>query len=265
MNLDLLVPTRYRPKLFKEFVDSVDRMTANKDRIKLHFIVDYEDNQTIPYVEAVKKEYSHINSEIHYVERQNTVETFNLNEQYYNFVARKCTGDLIWVLGDDVEIVSPRWDEQVEIEVNNFTVKYPDKIFITSILDNTKPPSHKLPKYPCFPMFTQEAKSALGNWILHPKIPTWGNDYILYCIFYQIDRILYLHNKTYLNHKSWHTKQVEVDETNNWIGHVFNQMKHVPHCDTERIIDQEVPRIAGDLKRIINEFYLQPKENQNAN
>ena len=263
MKIDLLIPTRKRDGLLRGFVESVDKMTTDKDCITLNYMVDNGDQETEPYVKALVDQYKHIKSEIHYINRQNDIWEFNLNEQYYNYVARKVKGDLLFVVADDLELTSLGWDQDVITEVTNFTVKYPDKIFCISLLDNTKPPSHKLPKFACFPMYTKEARDALQKThcggILHAAIKTWGADYISYVIFQPIDRLLIMHNKNYINHKSFHTKQVEVDETNEWIGKVFNQTKMrggqrgMPLTDT--LIAFDCPKIRNDLKEQIKQYY----------
>jgi len=274
MRISLIVPTRRREQLFREFIHSVWEMTYHKKDIDLHIICDDDDTQSLDYVLATRKEYIKLDFHVHLVKRKNTIQEFNINEDYYNFAARIAQGDLIWILADDLEIVTPNWDVDLITEVNNFSVKYPDKIFTISILDNTKPPSHKLKKFGCFPCFTKEAKNALektnNGGILHRGIRTWGADFVNVCIFdkeretpmgftvFGLDRILELHKKNYLNHKSWHTKQTGIDETHYWIGHVFNQMKLVGGRDglpyTDTILRDEVPIIVGQLRKIIKEY-----------
>lgn len=248
MTYDLIVPTCKRPKLLREFVESVDKMTKDKSSITIHFIVDDTDKDTETYTTEIMQQFQgHFKMQLHYIQRKNDIWQFNINEDYYNQIARQTTGDMIWILADDLELTSPNWDEEANQEITNFTVKYPDKIFCVSMLDNTKPPSHLLPKFPCFPLFTRECIAGQDGWLLHPKVKTWGADYVTYCIFEPLGRLLQLHKKTYLNHKSWHTKQVAVDSTNEWIGMVFNQTKMVPANNTDRIINEEVPHIRGKI------------------
>ncbi len=262
--VSLLVPTCKRSLLLKRFMASVWTMTFKKKNIDVHFIVDDNDPETQAYTKALVAEYgTQIACYMHIVTRKNTVETFNLNEDYYNMAARESKGDLVWVLADDLELLIPGWDEKVLQEANNFAVKFPDRAFCISLKDNTPPPSHRLPKFPCFPLFPREVLAAQGGWILHPKVPTWGCDYVAYCIFNPLERILELHKDCWINHISWHTKQVAVDSTNEWIGHVFNKMKHVPHSDTERIINQEVPVISGKILDYAKEWQRKKNEVNN--
>ena len=247
MKISLIVPTRQREKMFREFMSSVREMTKKKENIDLHFICDDDDVISLSYTKEVMKENPDFETHLHLVQRKNDALTFNINEDYYNMAAKKCNGDLIWILADDLEILTPGYDVEIIQEAINFTVKFPDKIFCISLRDNTPPPSHKLPKFPCFPLFTKECIPALGGWVLYPRVKTWGADYVTYCIFYPLDRLLQLHKKVYLNHKSWHTKQIKPDKTNQWIGHVFNQTKRIPVHNTDRIIDIDLPVVRARL------------------
>ena len=247
----LLVPTRNRPQSFHRFIESVYKMTQYKQNVEFLFAVDEDDAESKQYVTQGIEQYRQ-----HFLDMRMLVRprTEMLNNDYYNWLADQAIGDLYWVLADDLEFAAPNWDEKVNIEVNNFYVKYPDRIICVSIKDNTPPPSHKLPKFPCFPMLTREAKKALGEWILFPKTPTWGADYITYCIFQPLDRILQIHDRNYLIHYSWHTKTAPVDATNQRIGEIFNRLKGVPHYNTDRAIDHEVPTIRGQLMDRVREF-----------
>ena len=252
MLISLLVPSRERPELIKRFMESLWTMTLHKKDVEILFILDDDDTATHANITSICASYQ---SQYHNIRILTRPRSEFLNEDYYNFAARQAVGDLIWVLADDLEIVAPRWDETVVQEATNFAVKYPDKIFCISLLDNTKPPSHRLPKFPCFPMFTKECLPALGGWILHPKVPTWGCDFVSYCIFEPMGRLLQLHNKVFVNHISWHTKQVGIDHINHRIGDIFNRLKMVPHHNTDRIIAEEVPNIRMELREKIANFY----------
>lgn len=250
LKISLLVPTCRREQLFAGFIQSVNQMTENKSCLELLVIADEQDTISQKYAKTVLSNFPNIESRL-------LIRPYSryLNEDYYNWAARQATGDLFWVLADDLEICSPNWDTVIQREVESFSKKYPDKIFCVSIRDNTPPPSHRLPKFPCFPMLTREAQKAFGGWILHPKVPTWGADYVTYCIFQPLDRLLVIHDKNYINHISWHNKQVQPDPTNIRIGETFNQLKMVPHHNTDRIIAEEVPNIRLDLKEQIANFH----------
>jgi|WetSurSiteA1Bulk_404760.scaffolds.fasta_scaffold06136_4 hypothetical protein len=250
--ISLLVPTRERANLFKGFLHSVYQTTHHKENIEILIMCDDDDKFSQEYVgRAIQELGSQMNVTLHTRPRSEM-----LNENYYNELARKASGDLLWVMADDLVIVKPGWDDDVQREAESIFFKYPDRILCFSIRDNTPPPSHKLPKFPCFPMLTKEARQALGGWILHPKVPTWGADFITYCIFQPIDRLVELHAQNYINHISWHNKQVKIDAVNERIGSIFNKYKMVPHHNTDRIIDEEVNNIRLQLKECIKQYNL---------
>ena len=249
MKFSLLVPSRERTLEFTRFITSVEKMTRNKEDLEILIAVDNDDFYTQEYVQNIINKYLGV-LDIQMFIRERTE---MLNNDYYNWLASKAKGDYMWVLADDLEIVVPNWDIEVAQEITNFIVKYPDKIFCISIKDNTPPPSHRIPKFPCFPMLSREAIEATG-WILFPKTPTWGADYITFCIFDPLDRILKLHNKNYLVHYSYHTKTAEIDKTNWRIGEIFNRLKMIPHFNTDRAIEMEVPGIRLDLLQKVKDW-----------
>lgn len=250
MKFSLLVPTRDRHNKLRTFMDSVYKTTTHKKNLEVLFVCDDDDRASHTLVTELIGQYGR-SIEMKLLKRPRTE---MLNEDYYNWSARQSTGDMIWVLADDLILMAYGWDDIIVAGVEKFAEKYPDKIFCCSIMDNTPPPSHKIPKFPCFPMFTREAMVAQGDWILHPKVPTWGADYITYCIFKPIHRLLEFKDRNYLNHVSWHNKQEEPDEINKRIGSIFNKLKGVPQYSTDRILEQEVPAIRNEVKQKILDF-----------
>jgi len=242
----MLVPTRERPHMLENFIQSVLLNTKFIENINIYFICDDDDTLTQEHVEIIKKRTPQV--EIHLLCRPRSE---MLNEDYYNFAARQADGDLLWILADDLIIVQPNWDEHVDRVAQSAFNAWPDRVVCFSLRDNTPPPSHKIPKFPCFPMLTPQAMKSLGGWILHPKVPTWGADYVTYCIFEPIGRLIQLHDTNYLNHVSWHNKQVAVDHINERIGQIFNKLKMISHHNTDRIIAEECPAIRGHIKDYI--------------
>ncbi len=253
MKFSLLVPTRGRPGRLAQFVDSVYTQTTHKKNIEILFALDEDDIDGQTNVQQLINHYKGQMEMRFYTRPQSEM----LNNDYYNWLGEFATGDMVWILADDLILTQPDWDTVVTREVESFFKIFPDKVVCVSIKDNTPPPSHRLPKFPCFPMFSKEAKKACKGWYLHPKVPTWGADYVSYCIFQPIGRLLEIHDRNYLNHISWHTKQVEVDATNHRIGAIFNRLKGVWHHNTDRILAEEVPAIRNEIVDYINAL---PKE-----
>lgn len=247
MKISILVPTRERPDKLKNFLECLYKDTHKKKNIEILIAVDNDD----PTYNQVESIISSSNARFFAdcrIVRRNRSEF--LNRDYYNWMADQATGDLIWCLADDVTTVRNGWDTIVIEHVQRFFEQHPDRIVCVSIKDNTPPPSHRLPKFPCFPMFSREAINALG-WMLPPNIPTWGADYIIYTIYHPLGRVLQIHDQNYINHVSWHTKQIEVDATNERIGAIFNKMKMIPEHNTDKMIAVDVPILRDKLRKII--------------
>jgi len=241
-----LIPTRERTHMLTDLFESLIKTTHDLSLIEILFAVDTDDDRTKEFLETSIVKYKDI-LDIKYYLRERSI---LLNEDYYNWLAKKATGQFFWILGDDVSFTKEGWDIEIKIGLDAFCEAHKDTIVCASIHDNTPPPSSKLPKFPCFPLFSRKVLE-INGFLLHPKIPTWGADYVSYVTFEPIKRLLEFKNGCYLNHKSWHTRQVEVDNVNERIGYIFNQLKNVPHHNIQRIIEEEIPTIRGKMKDFI--------------
>ncbi len=259
MKFSLLIPTRERVNMLDRFLQSIYQHTTRKKNLEILIAVDDDDTGSLLKVKELQSRYERTMEIQMYIKTQRSE---MLNNDYYNWLGAKATGDMIWVLADDLQLVSPDWDTHITNEVNAFFKKNPDRIVCVSIKDNTPPPSHNHPKFPCFPMFSREARDACG-WLLNPMTPNWGADFIAYKIYKPIERLLEIHDKNYINHISWHTKQVAVDETNKRIGQIFNKLKMIPKYNTDRAISEEVPVIRKKLSNIISDLALKREAKEN--
>lgn len=243
----LIIPTRDRAILFHRCIEAIWTHTTHKNEIELVVICDNDDPASIAYVENAKSKWPQLDMRL--ITRDRT--EFS-NRDYYNFGGDQATGELIWIFADDLELTKFNWDEIIWSGYQGFKVGRPDNCFCFSIKDNTPPPSHTLPKFPCFPMFTRECRALFG-WYLHPSPPNWGVDYIAYKIFQPLDRITQFHEDNYINHISYHNHQVKEDETSLRIGRIFNRLKMRPEHSTDRILGEEVPMLRAKLAKQIED------------
>ena len=238
----IIIPTRERELKFQRTIEALQLNTAHKELLELLVIVNEDDLTSQAYVKRVMAHHGMLKYKL--LTRPYSVA---LNKDYYNWAADQATGDLVWIYADDLIVVAPDWDVAVNTAVDEMYAKHPDGVFIVSIKDNTPPPSHRLPKFPCFPMFTRQTRECLGWW-LHPKPNNWGVDYIMYMIFGPLNRICNVHDRNYINHVSYHSHQEQPDATNVRIGQIFNSTKMIPHHNTDRILTEEVPIIQQQIK-----------------
>lgn len=246
MQYSLICPTRDRPVERERFLKSIQDTINDVRQTEIIFVIDNDDNDSGIHLEQLIKRFRSLN--IVYYKRNRSV---MLNADYYNWGAGHAIGKYIWIVGDDVVFQSKDWDTYISPIIENYLEDKPDRVVCVSAKDNTPVPCKAMPKFPCFPILTKEAITAMG-FALPSNIPTWGADYVLYKIYKGVDRLLEIFDRTFLNHISYHTKQVSEDAINRRIGTIFNQLKTRREYNTDRIIAEDVPRHIEYLKSVIS-------------
>ena len=131
--ISLLCPTRGRPKqalnLYKSFINT------QSDINELHFCIQREDSFFDEYVNLFK---------INGIEKYFVSESMPTS-YLWNQMAFATKGDLLTLIGDDVEILTKGWDKIIENEAS----KYADKIFVITVDDGrTDKPQGKFMRCP---------------------------------------------------------------------------------------------------------------------
>lgn len=250
LDISILVPTRGRPQRLEELFESFQSKTKNKKVFEFVFITDSDETSSKENIIKIGAKYPDITYHILVRDRSPF-----LNRDYYNWAATQIKSKFYWVFGDDVTIVVEDWDDIILPGLEHYCGVHPDRIVCASIKDNTPVPSHLLPKFPCFPLFSRETFLVTGM-LLYPKVPTWGADYVAYEMYEPVGRLLRFEDRNYLNHKSSHTHQVPEDETNKRIGDIFNALKGVPEHNIQRILVQEIP----EFRLILTNYMTRVKE-----
>jgi hypothetical protein len=259
LKFSLIIPTRDRAVLFHRTIAGIWSHTTNKNDVEVIVVCDNDDGVSPKYVQDAIQKWPALN--IRMLMRDRT--EFS-NRDYYNWAGEQAQGELLWIFADDLELVKFNWDVVVWEAYQAYKTGREDNCFCFSIMDNTPPPSARLPKFPCFPMFTRESQKLFG-WLLHPAPPNWGADYITYKIFQPLDRLIELHNDNFLNHISYHTHQVPTDATGARIGRIFNKLKMIPKFNTDRILAEEVPTLRQKLACKIEEVKKGNSNQQKSN
>ena len=244
----LLIPTRDRPNLFLQTIENLWTHTTHKNDIELLIICDDDDPSSQSYVKTTMTQFP---LDHRLLIRPRTEYS---NRDYYNWAGEQSLGELIWTFADDLQMLKFNWDVVIWDKYQEYKKNKPDNVICISVKDTTPPPSHRLPKFPCFPIFTRESMTFFG-WLLHPQPRNWGVDYIAYLIYNDCNRLLELHEDCYINHISYHTHQVPADAISIRIGQIFNRTKMIPEHNTDRIISQDVPLLRKKLIDYINSFF----------
>ena len=248
MDFSILVPTRERTNEVNRLLDSIKTTTKNPQNIEVLFACDEEDSSSINNIKSAQQRLPELS--IKYFTRKRTS---HINKDYYNWLATFATGDYLWISADDLRFLQESWDVMILEQLNYYFKDKPDRIACISIKDNTPKPSPWLPKFPCFPMFTKEVLKVMG-FLLYPKVPTWGADYVAYQTFKPINRLLEIQDRCYLNHISYHTRAVEADGVSKRVGAIFNALKMVPYHNIQRIEKEELPGVRSKLEGYIRSY-----------
>jgi len=120
--ISLLCPTRGRPKQALNLYKSFIKTQANNN--ELNFCIQKDDSLFDEYLNLFKL---------------NGIEKYFVSESMptsylWNQMAFMAKGDLLTLIGDDVEIVTKGWDNIIE----NKASKYSDKIFVITVDDGRK-------------------------------------------------------------------------------------------------------------------------------
>lgn len=186
MNFSLLIPTRGRVERLKVLLKSIDDNTYDKRSVEVMLAYDTDDKYTEMFiVSELPKLYPDL--QIRVFSRQRSA---FINKDYYNWLAGFSTGNFLWVMGDDLQILSKNWDFTALDKLEKYLENKPDRVVYGNIDDGTPPPRDSPKIFCCFPIISREAYTTLGC-IFHDEIASWGADHAIYAIYGspEIDRL----------------------------------------------------------------------------
>ena len=248
MQFSLLVPTRERLVEVSRLFQSLLLTVQNPSEVEILLAIDKEDTRTVQYLPNLLTKYEMFKIRPFY--KSSSGEFVFINRDYYNFLAEQAVGKYIWVSADDLEYKVPGWDVRIANYIETYLHNKPDRIMCAGVKDNTPKPSPHLPQFPCFPLITREAFQYF-KFVLHPFIPTWGADYLIYVLYQGAGRYHIINDEVYINHISYHTKQCEADKTTVRIGHTFNRLKMMQVHNVDWHAANTVPTQIAELKTYI--------------
>tara|TARA_B100000925_G_C21987424_1_gene465147 strand:+ start:176 stop:859 length:684 start_codon:yes stop_codon:yes gene_type:complete len=200
--ISLLCPTRGRPEqalnLYRSFVQT------QENHNELNFCIQRDDSSFEEYVAVFKK---------------NGIEKYFISDSMptsylWNQMAYVAKGDLLTLIGDDVEILTKGWDKIIE----NKSKEYDDKIFVLTVDDGRK--DKKQGKYMRCPHPTVHKKwvETLGYFVppffMHRCLDKYTQDLAIELNrFIEIKEIVFNHLK--FNYSSDNTGK----RSRNWINY----------------------------------------------
>lgn len=255
MIFSLLVPTRARRDLRLNLLLSLRRTTKNPKNIEIIFAIDDDDSISKDHINGLIPDFTEFKIHHHARPRSEFI-----NGDYYDWLVQFATGKYLWAVGDDVEFLINDWDEIIAKKIENCLFGKPDRILCLGVKDNTPKPKVTLPKFPCFPLVTREAYNFFG-FVVHPQVPTWGADYLIYLLYNSANRYADISDKTYLRHVSWHVidDPRTPDGVAKRIQQIFAKMQHIPQYNIDRLAANLIPKQSKDLLNYIEEFARKEK------
>ena len=200
--ISLLCPTRGRPKqalnLYKSFINT------QSDINELHFCIQREDSFFDEYVNLFK---------INGIEKYFVSESMPTS-YLWNQMAFAAKGDLLTLIGDDVEILTKGWDKIIENEAS----KYADKIFVITVDDGrTDKPQSKFMRCP-HPTVHKKWLETLGYFVppffMHRYLDKYTQNLAI-----ELDRFIEIKEVIFDHLKFNYSKDNTGRRSRNWINY----------------------------------------------
>lgn len=292
----MVCPTRDRISMLKRFVKNLyERGTEsllNPDAFELLVIADNDDNETKDFFNNNLSNYETIKL----ITRERSR---SFNKDYMTFGASKSSGDLIWGVADDVEILTNDWNQVLLDKINKFESLIngealanhfynwkPEELAYYINIDCSDGDFENFSICRCsFPIITREAFQKL-NFFVPEEWKFWGADYGLGEIYRRAGRVLSL-SEIKVAHWSWANNNSEYkrekDSTNknsekissecDMVGAVYQKEEDIILKYAGLLIENNRPRkyapsrisfevLADPLPSLKNEIELLDKDHQ---
>lgn len=229
MKITIVIPSRNRQTLLKNCIESFKSTAKNPDNAEIIVVADDDDVSFDEFdISSVAQFYK--------VKRHSHFHT-----HYTNFGQSKGTGELLWIMNDDCEIVTQDWDDILTNFTSQIYSHQKDKVAYIGMIDGThRGGSHPDQLSCCFPILTRAAYEALGCF-MPDEINIWGGDIVLYDIFTmaKLNRIYYTPEVKILHH-SYHSAETPrpKDETNDYVSKIANERGSLALEEYPKYIDR---------------------------
>lgn len=165
-DFSIVFPSRERPQLITNLLDSIRNMTKELDKIEVLVAIDSDDKDMEKYMQISKYRFV----KFFQVER-----SLNFSRDYYSFLTAQSTGRWVIACNDDAEFMTQGWDEIAKRTLEGYLNGGPNIVYgwIEDMLGK-----HRLTQfgnYCCFPLLGREGIDAL-KCFFPDRIPTWGAD-----------------------------------------------------------------------------------------
>ncbi|MEK6882889.1 MAG: glycosyltransferase, partial [Nanoarchaeota archaeon] len=201
--ISLIIPTRKRRPLLEQCLRSFAERATAKSSFDFWIVGDIDDAPgSLFKIEEFIENLGVTQYNILVREQSDFI-----NEDYYNWAARQCKGEILFPINDDVQMITDGWDDLL-LKIHN---NEKDKSYYIRFDDNTHWPHNKAC---CFPPISRKLFNILDR-IFPKEIAAGGADSQFYEIIRNLDRniIIDTPNLKILHHCS-HNKTRGKDEIN---------------------------------------------------
>lgn len=225
MNFSIIFPTRERIQLLKNLLSSIESKTKYLNKIEVLIGYDNDDIETHLYLNKINKEW---------IKPYARTRGNSISVDYQNWLFGFSSGKFLFVLNDDVELLTDNWDE---ICLN----KAKEDILYgwTSDCPNSKSP------YSCFPIISRKAVKALG-YLMPPYYSGWSADIYLHKVFSGVQSICDM-REIIAYHKSHWIGNREKDKT--------SESMRIKSMGTETLVIDPNPDISK-LKKAKGPYFI---------
>lgn len=197
----LIFPAKSRIDLLENLFEKTIDRAKNPDSIEYCIAYDYDD---LCLKEELLKKQEKFNVQLLEVNISKDDKTKNIHKLYYAPLSQIAKGKYILSGGNDIELVTDKWDDLLENEAENFLSDKPDRLLYV-LTNHGALPAGNHQTSTGFPIFSREHCQTVGTTVV--KEPTsWAADQIIYEIYLALcqPRILKMPN-FHVKHWSIHT------------------------------------------------------------
>lgn len=197
--ISIILNSRGRVNRLQELFNSIVKTTHDYSNIELLIRIDEDDQDTI--------QFSKINIYPFKIKYFIGKRPDNLSKSH-NELASECIGDYIFVLNDDVDILTKNWDLEIEKVPSN-------EIWLLSVYDSSVDKTNTITgdnKYGSFLIHTKASYDALG-YFMDERAKSLGADCILWRLYSEINRIKWIDVKVDHVYHNTIQKVISPDQT----------------------------------------------------
>lgn len=184
INFSLVIPTRNRPSLLKQCVESFYNLAKFPHLVEFIILVDFDDITT----KDVRSFLADFKENCILIEKHRTPEKIKFID---NYGAQCSTGKYIWLLNDEAEMLTKNWDSKLAYSIGKFLEDKPDRLLYCEVNDGLVPERDLDVSGTCYPILSKEFIDTINNF-LPQEINAHGSDHWIHFIAKALkqDRIL---------------------------------------------------------------------------